>query len=113
MQMISLTSIRSLLAFLALALASTCAVAQDCADDYESVTDSDATVPVPVLSYRVKPLTKCELEVESQAWQALLRDKVAEISDAEVAEFFKKEEIKTVKQAESALAGRRRGRCGI
>jgi len=103
MQMISLTSIRSLLAFLALALASTCAVAQDCADDYESVTDSDATVPVPVLSYRVKPLTKCELEVESQAWQALLRDKVAEISDAEVAEFFKKEEIKTVKQAESAL----------
>jgi small conductance mechanosensitive channel len=103
MQMTSLTPIRSLLAFLALALASTCAVAQDCADDYESVTDSDATVPVPVLSYRVKPLTKCELEVESQAWQALLRDKVAEISDAEVAEFFKKEEIKTVKQAESAL----------
>ena len=101
--MTSLTSIRSLLAFLALALASTCAVAQDCADDHESVTDSDATVPVPVLSYRVKPLTKCELEVEAQAWQALLRDKVAEISDAEVAEFLKKEEIKTVKQAESAL----------
>ena len=103
MQMTSLTSISSLLAFFALALASTTAVAQDCADDYEAVTDSDATVPVPVLSYRVKPLTKCELEVESQAWQNLLRNKVTEISDAEVAEFFKNEEIKTVLQAESAL----------
>ena len=103
MQITSLTSIRSLLALIALALGSTCAVAQDCADDHEPVTDSDATMPVPVLSYRVKPLTKCELEVEAQAWQALLRAKVAEISDAEVAEFFKKEEIKTVKQAESAL----------
>jgi small conductance mechanosensitive channel len=103
MQTTSLTSIRSLLALVALALGSTCAMAQDCADDHEPVTDSDATVPLPVLSYRVEPLTKCELEVEAQAWQALLRAKVAEISDAEVAEFFKKEEIKTVKQAESAL----------
>ena len=103
MQTTSITSIRSLLACLALALATTGAVAQDCADDYESVTNSDATVPVPVLSYRVKPLTKCELEVESQAWQDLLQDKVAEISDADVAAFLKSEEIKTVKQAESAL----------
>jgi small conductance mechanosensitive channel len=103
MHTISLTSIRSLLTLFALALVSTGALAQDCADDHEPVTDSDAAVPLAVLSYRVKPLTKCELDVEAQAWQALLRAKVAEISDAEVAEFFKKEEIKTVRQAESAL----------
>ncbi|MCW8846301.1 MAG: hypothetical protein OQK99_10725, partial [Gammaproteobacteria bacterium] len=103
MQRTSLNSIRSLFAVIALALGSTYAVAQDCADDHEPVTDADATVPVPVLSYRLEPLTKCELEVEAQAWQALLRAKVAEISDAGVAEYFKKEEIKTVQQAESAL----------
>ena len=103
MQTTVITSVRSLLAFIALALASTSAFAQDCAEDYKAVTNSDAAVPVPVLSYRVKPLTKCELDVEAQAWQALLRAKVAEISDAEVAEFLKKEEIKTGKQAELAL----------
>jgi len=103
MQITSLTSIRSLITLIALALVSSSAVAQDCADKYQAVTDSDATVPVPILSSRVKPLTLCELEVEAEAWQALLRAKLAEISDAEVAEFFKKEEIKTVEQAESAL----------
>jgi len=103
MQTTSITSICSLMAFVALALGSTNAMAQDCADDYAPVTNSDVTVPVPVLTYRVEPLTKCQLEVEAQAWQLLLQAKVAEISDAEVAEFFKKEEIKTVKQAESAV----------
>ena len=97
------SSIRSVLASITLLLVSTCAVAQECTDDHEAVTASDATVPVPVLSYHVKPLTKCELEVEALAWQALLRAKVTEISDAEVAEFFKKEEIEIVEQAESAL----------
>jgi len=103
MQTISLTSIRSLFLSIALAFVSTFAVAQDCTDDFEPVTASDATVPVPVLSYRVKPLTKCELEVEAQAWQALLQAKVAEISDAEVAEFLKNEELEIVEEAESAL----------
>jgi small conductance mechanosensitive channel len=95
--------IRSLLVSIALTLVSVSAVAQDCADDHEAVTASDSAVPLPVLSYRVKPLTKCELEVEAQAWLALLRAKVTEISDTEVAEFLKKEEIKIVRQAESAL----------
>jgi len=49
MQIISLTSIRALFLSIALALVSTFAVAQDCTDDFEPVTDSDATVPVAVL----------------------------------------------------------------
>ena len=99
----SLTSMRSLFAITIFSIGSASAFAQECTEDYEAVTASDATVPVPVLSSRVKPLTKCELEVEVQAWQDLLRAKVAEISDTEVAAFFKKQEIKIVKQAESAL----------
>jgi small conductance mechanosensitive channel len=97
------TPIRSMFVCMIMALVSTTALAQDCDIDYEAQTASDATVPVPVLSYRVKPLTKCELEVEAQAWQDLLQAKVAEISDTEVAEFFKKQEIGLVKQEESAL----------
>jgi small conductance mechanosensitive channel len=60
-------------------------------------------VPVDVLSHRVKPLTKCELEAEAQAWLLLLQEKVAEISDAEVAAIYKKEEIKKAKKVEKAL----------
>jgi small conductance mechanosensitive channel len=60
-------------------------------------------VPVDVLSHRVKPLTKCELEAEAQAWLLLLQEKVAEISNAEVAAIYKKEEIKKAKKVEKAL----------
>ena len=103
MPTVQLTFTRSILVCIGLAFGSTHAFAQVCDDGYEAVTAADAAVPIQVLSSRVKPLTKCELEVEAQAWQELLRAKVAEISDAEVAEFYKKEEIKTVKEAESAL----------
>jgi small conductance mechanosensitive channel len=67
------------------------------------VTGSDVKVPVDVLSHRVKPLTKCELEAEAQAWLLLLQEKVAEISNAEVAAIYKKEEIKKAKKVEKAL----------
>ena len=103
MHIISLNSIRSLLAVATLTLGSTYAMAQDCDDSVEAMTASDATVPMPVLTYRVEPLTLCELEAEAQAWQALLQAKVAEISDAQVAEYFEKEGIKTPREAESAL----------
>jgi len=77
--------------------------AADCPSDIKAVTNSDVTVPVEVLSHRVIPLTKCELEVEAQAWLLLLQEKVAEISNAEVAAIYKKEEIKKAKQVEKAL----------
>jgi small conductance mechanosensitive channel len=75
--------------------------AADCPTDIKAVTNKDAKVPVAVLTYRVKPLTKCELEVEAQAWLLLLKEKVAEISDAEVAAIYKKEEINNAEEVES------------
>ncbi len=87
----------------ALTLMSTAASANDCPTDIKAITDTDVKVPVEVLSHRVKPLTKCELEVEAQAWLLLLKQKVTEISNAEVAAFYKKEEIKKTEQAESTL----------
>lgn len=78
--------------------------AADCPSDIKAVTSIDAKVLVDVLTYRVMPLTKCELEVEAQAWQLLLKQKVAEISDAEVAAIYKREEIKNAKEVESTQA---------
>ena len=79
------------------------AFAADCPSDIKAVTNSDVSVPVAVLSHRVKPLTKCELEAEAKAWLLLLQEKVAEISNAEVAAIYKKEEIKKAKKVEKAL----------
>jgi len=78
-------------------------IAADCPSDIKAVTNEDATVPVDVLTYRVKPLTRCELEAEAAAWTLLLKEKVAEISNAEVAAIYKKEEIEIAEDIEDAL----------
>ena len=88
---------------IALTAMSGAAFAADCPADIKAVTDTDVKVPIEVLSYRLKPLTKCELEAEAQAWLLLLKDKVTEISNAEVAAIYKKEEIKKTEQVESTL----------
>jgi small conductance mechanosensitive channel len=88
---------------IALIMLSNGAVAADCPTDIKAVTSEDAKVPVEILALRVKPLTKCELEVEAQAWLLLLKEKVAEISSAEVAAIYKKEEIKKAKEVEDTL----------
>jgi hypothetical protein len=87
----------------ALTAMSGAAFAADCPTDIKAVTNTDVKVPIEVLSYRLKPLTKCELEAEAQAWLLLLKDKVTEISNAEVAAIYKKEEIKKTEQVESTL----------
>jgi small conductance mechanosensitive channel len=79
------------------------AVAEDCPADIKAVTVSDVEVLVEVLAHRVTPLTMCELEVEAQAWLLLLQKKAKEISDAEVAAIYKKEEIKKAKKVEDAM----------
>jgi len=92
-----------ILPLIALFWASSTIAADECPSDIKAVTNSDAKVPVEVLAHRVKPLTKCELLAEAEAWQLLLKEKVKEISDAEVAAIYKKEEIKKAKEVESAL----------
>jgi len=88
---------------IALTILSGATFADDCPTDITAVTNTDVKVPIEVLSYRLKPLTKCELEAEAQAWLLLLKDKVTEISNAEVAAIYKKQEIKKAEQAEATL----------
>jgi small conductance mechanosensitive channel len=79
------------------------AFANDCPEDIKAVTSAEPEVAVEILALRVKPLTKCELEAEAEAWLQVLKDKVEEISNAEVAAIYKKEEIEKAKEVEEAL----------
>lgn len=86
-----------------LIMMSSSVIAADCPSGIKAVTNEDATVPVDVLIHRVKPLTKCELEAEAEAWTLLLKEKVVEISNAEVAAIYKAEEIEVAEEVEDAL----------
>jgi len=77
--------------------------AADCSSEIKAVTNKDAGVSLEVLSYHVIPLTKCELEVEAQAWLNLLQNKVAEISNAQIAAIYKEEEISAAEDMAEAL----------
>jgi len=86
-----------------LIMISNSAFAADCPSDIKAVTNEDAKVAVEILTHRLKPLTKCELEAEAQAWVLLLKEKVEQISNAEVAAIYKKEEIEKAEEIEDAL----------
>jgi small conductance mechanosensitive channel len=92
--------VRLLLPVIALVFITTAVDAKDCPSDIKAVTNTDVNVPLEVLAHRVKPLTKCELEAEAAAWLLLLKAKITQISDAEVAAVYKKEEIKKAEQVE-------------
>ncbi|MCP3890408.1 MAG: mechanosensitive ion channel family protein [Desulfobulbaceae bacterium] len=76
-----------------LAIGSNIALAAECPSDIQTVTSEDANVFIEILAHQVKPLTKCELEVEANAWVVLLQKKVAAISATEVAAIQQKMEI--------------------
>lgn len=79
------------------------AFAADCPTDIKAITSDDPRVAKPILDLRLKPLSKCELEIEAQAWFQLLKAKVTEISNAEIAAIYKKEEIKKTEALEKTL----------
>ncbi len=75
-----------------------------------AVTASDPQIPVDELELLVKPLELSELELEAGAWQSLLKNKVREISEAEIAikrgnEVISKREeaARALEQAQMAL----------
>lgn len=97
----------SLLLVLVCAVA-TCAVAQDDAEKSAApkpVTTGDPKIPVDELELLLKPLTKSQLVVEADAWQALVQEKAEEISRAEIAvkrlnrEIARAEEVRTEQEA--------------
>ncbi|MFC1604088.1 mechanosensitive ion channel domain-containing protein [Planctomycetota bacterium] len=73
---------------------------QEAEQKYAATTISDPQIPAGDLELLLKPLTKSELIVETEAWLQLLKSKVTEISAAEIQMRQKSREI-TQKQAET------------
>ncbi|NET01772.1 MAG: mechanosensitive ion channel [Sphaerospermopsis sp. SIO1G1] len=68
-----------------------------------AITTQDPTVPVDQLELLLKPLTLAELENESAAWLILLKTKVQQVSDAEIAIKRQNESINKQQEAADAL----------
>jgi small conductance mechanosensitive channel len=77
--------------------------ADECPSGIKAQTTADTAVPVGELELRLKPLTRCELRAEADAWLLVLKNKVTEISNAEIAVQYKTEELKKAEEAEKAL----------
>ncbi len=65
---------------------------------YVTSTTANSEIPVDELELRLKPLTKSELELETNAWLGLLKEKVNEVSLAEIKARQMATEIKKVKK---------------
>ncbi len=84
-QRIRITLAGCVFALLAGAVSVSIAVAGEVAKTPQAVTTVDPDIPVDELALLLKPLTKDELLVEANAWQALLKAKAEEIARAEIA----------------------------
>ena len=71
--------------------------------DYAPVTAQDPLIQKDHLQILLTPLTQDELAVEADAWMELVKEKVRQISNAEIAVKFKIEEIDSAEDAAEAL----------
>jgi small conductance mechanosensitive channel len=69
----------------------------------KAVTTENPAIPVDELALLVKPLTLSELETEAAAWMELVKAKVKEISNAEIAIKRKNRQLDQEKDAVTAL----------
>lgn len=77
--------------------------ADECPAGIKPQSASNEEIPVGELELRIKPLTRCELQTEAEAWLLILKEKVTEISNAEIAVQYKSEEVEKAKEVEKAL----------
>ena len=70
----------------------------------QPVTTSDAEIPLDHLDLLVKPLTQEELAIEATAWRDLLKAKIQEMSDLQVAVKTENNKADKAKKSESSDA---------
>jgi len=68
----------------------------------DAVTTINPAIPKDELALLVRPLTKDDLVIEADAWQALVKEKVRELSDAELAVKHQTRTIAAVDKAAKA-----------
>jgi small conductance mechanosensitive channel len=76
---------------------------KDCPSTIISKTSKEIETPVEVLALQLKPLTKCELHIEADAWFIHLKAKVVDISTAEIALIYEKDQISATKDVNNAI----------
>jgi len=84
-----------------------CAVAAGKAADSpspEPVTTADPDIPVDELELLLKPLTKSQLLIEAEAWQALVQAKAEQISHAEITVKHQNQELEKTEQIKEDTA---------
>ncbi len=74
----------------------------DAGSEYEVQSTKEESIPVDELALLIKPLTKTELESEADAWLALVKAKVKQLSAAEIAIKRKNKEIAAAKESANA-----------
>jgi small conductance mechanosensitive channel len=84
-QRVPITLAAAFSALLASGVSALFAAEQRAAPAPHPVTTADPEIPVDELALLLKPLTKDELLVEADAWQALLKRKAEETAKAEIA----------------------------
>jgi len=68
----------------------------------KAITTADPNIPLSHLRWLLKPLTREQLIIEANAWQALLQAKAQEISAAEITVLKQNEQITQVQEAAKA-----------
>jgi len=66
-------------------------------------TTGDPEIPVDELEIKLRPLMRDQVKVEVDAWLKLLEDKATEISKADIAVKYKKDEIASAEKLEEML----------
>jgi small conductance mechanosensitive channel len=72
-------------------------------DPSKATTTANPEISVDELDLLLRPLTRAELEVETQGWLSLLQNKVMEISEAEIGAKYKRAELQHADDIQAAL----------
>jgi small conductance mechanosensitive channel len=68
-----------------------------------ATTTANPDIPIEELDLLLRPLTRTELEIETLGWLTLLKDKISEISEAEIGAKHKRLELKYADDIQAAL----------
>ena len=69
----------------------------------KATTTGDPDIPSDELELLLRPLTRAELETETQGWLKLLKSKITEISEAEIGTKYKRTELQYADDMQAAL----------
>ena len=69
----------------------------------KATTTANPEIPIDELELLLRPLTRSELETETQAWLKLLQDKISEISEADIGAKYERLELQYADDIQAAL----------